>query len=93
MAVAIVLTGMAKWNTLGNAEPLAAVFKGLGQNWTAGVIAVGVLLVVSACASARPLGPSAAVIPLRCSSRAPSISVSKSNRSGEIVANVEPARS
>jgi len=44
VAVAIVLTGMAKWNTLGSAEPLSAVFKVLGQNWTAGVIAVGAVI-------------------------------------------------
>jgi basic amino acid/polyamine antiporter, APA family len=44
VAVAVVLTGMAKWNTLGNAEPLAAVFSDLGMKWTAGVIAVGAVL-------------------------------------------------
>ena len=41
IAVAIVLTGMAKWNKLGNAEPLAYAFSSLGMNWTAGIIAVG----------------------------------------------------
>ncbi len=44
MAVAVVLTGMAKWNTLGNAEPLAGVFATLGLHWTAGIISVGALL-------------------------------------------------
>lgn len=44
VAVAIVLTGMAKWDTLGNAEPLAAVFSGRGMNWTAGLIALGAVL-------------------------------------------------
>lgn len=44
IAVAVVLTGMAKWNTLDNAEPLAAVFSSLGMKWTAGLIAVGAVL-------------------------------------------------
>jgi APA family basic amino acid/polyamine antiporter len=44
VAVAVVLTGMARWNTLGNAEPLAAVFARLGMNWPAGIIALGAVL-------------------------------------------------
>lgn len=44
VAVALVLTGMAKWNTLGNSEPLAAVFRSLNMNWTAGIIAAGAVL-------------------------------------------------
>lgn len=44
VAVAVVLTGMVKWNKLGNAEPLAYAFSSLGMNWTAGIIAVGALL-------------------------------------------------
>ncbi|HWX19742.1 MAG TPA: amino acid permease [Candidatus Binatia bacterium] len=44
VAVAIVLTGMAKWNTLGNAEPLAYVFSSLGMNWTASIIALGAVI-------------------------------------------------
>jgi APA family basic amino acid/polyamine antiporter len=44
VAVAVVLTGMAKWDTLGNAEPLAAVFAAKGMRWTAGIVAVGALL-------------------------------------------------
>jgi basic amino acid/polyamine antiporter, APA family len=44
VAVAIVLTGMAKWNTLGNAEPLAYAFSSLGMNWTAGIIALGAMV-------------------------------------------------
>jgi APA family basic amino acid/polyamine antiporter len=43
VAVAVVLTGLAKWNTLGNAEPLAAAFSSLGLQWTAGIIAAGAL--------------------------------------------------
>ena len=44
VAVAAVLTGMAKWNTLGNAEPLASVFSALGLNWTATIIALGAVV-------------------------------------------------
>ena len=44
IAVAAVLTGMAKWNTLDNAEPLASVFTSLGMSWTAGIIALGAVV-------------------------------------------------
>ncbi|MGD0260444.1 MAG: amino acid permease [Verrucomicrobiota bacterium] len=44
VAVAVVLTGMAKWNTLGNAEPLAYAFSSLGMKWTAGIIALGAMV-------------------------------------------------
>jgi APA family basic amino acid/polyamine antiporter len=44
VAVAIVLTGMVKWNTLGNPEPLAFAFSSLGMNWVAGIIALGAVL-------------------------------------------------
>jgi basic amino acid/polyamine antiporter, APA family len=43
-AVSVVLTGMARWNTLGNAEPLASVFAAKGMNWTASIIALGGVL-------------------------------------------------
>jgi len=44
VAVAIVLTGMVKWNKLGNAEPLSYAFSSLGMTWTAGLIAFGAVL-------------------------------------------------
>jgi APA family basic amino acid/polyamine antiporter len=44
VAVAAVLTGMAKWNTLDNAEPLAAVFTARGMTWTASIIAFGAVV-------------------------------------------------
>lgn len=44
VGVAVVLTGMTKWNQLGTADPLAAVFSSLGMDWTAGVISVGALI-------------------------------------------------
>ncbi len=43
VAVAVVLTGLAPWNTLDTAEPLASVFAALKLNWTAGIIAAGAL--------------------------------------------------
>jgi APA family basic amino acid/polyamine antiporter len=47
VAVAVVLTGMAKWNTLDNAEPLAAVFSNLGMKWTASIVALGAVLAMA----------------------------------------------
>ena len=44
IAVAIILTGLAPWNTLGNAEPMAYVFSERGMHWTAGIIAFGAVL-------------------------------------------------
>ena len=44
VAVAVVLTGMAKWSTLGNAEPLAYAFSALDMNWTASIIAFGAVV-------------------------------------------------
>ena len=39
--VALVLTGMVPYTTLGTAEPLASAFSSLGMNWTAGIISLG----------------------------------------------------
>src|SRR5687767_1149199 len=44
VGVAIVLTGMLKWDQLGTAEPLATAFSGRGMNWIAGVIALGAVV-------------------------------------------------
>jgi APA family basic amino acid/polyamine antiporter len=44
VGVAVVLTGLAKWDTLGNAEPLARVFSARGLNWAAAIIALGALV-------------------------------------------------
>lgn len=44
VAVALVLTGMAPWNTLGTAEPLAAVFSERGMRWAASIVAVGAVV-------------------------------------------------
>jgi APA family basic amino acid/polyamine antiporter len=44
IAVAIVLTGLVKWNTLGTAEPLADAFSALNMKWTAGIVAFGAVI-------------------------------------------------
>jgi len=44
VAVAIVLTGMSKWDTLGTAEPLADAFLVRGMKWTASIVALGGIL-------------------------------------------------
>jgi APA family basic amino acid/polyamine antiporter len=44
IAVAVVLTGLVKWDKLANAEPLAYAFSSLGLNWVAGIIALGAVL-------------------------------------------------
>lgn len=44
LAVAIVLTGVAKWNTLGNEEAMAAVFTARGMRWAASIIALGAIV-------------------------------------------------
>ncbi len=43
VAVAVVLTGIMRWDHLGTAEPLATAFSALGLNWAVGVISVGAL--------------------------------------------------
>lgn len=42
--VAFVLTGIAPWNELGVADPLAAVFSRMGLNWIAGIISLGAVI-------------------------------------------------
>ncbi len=44
LAVAVVLTGMVPWHTLGNAEPLAFAFSARDLPGIAGIIAVGAVL-------------------------------------------------
>jgi APA family basic amino acid/polyamine antiporter len=44
VAVALVLTGLTRWNQLGTAEPLAAAFSSRGLNWMAGIVSAGALL-------------------------------------------------
>ncbi len=56
VAVAVVLTGLVKWDRLATAEPLAFAFSELGMNWTAGVISVGALLANTSVLIAFQLG-------------------------------------
>jgi len=44
IAVALVLTGMVKWNKLDTAEPLADAFTALKMPWVAGIVALGGVL-------------------------------------------------
>src|SRR5213075_1497536 len=44
IAVALVLTGITRWNTLGTAEPLADAFTALNMPWVAGIVALGGVL-------------------------------------------------
>lgn len=56
IAVAVVLTGLLKWNELDTPEPLALAFTRLGKPWAAGVIAVGVLLATTSVLVTFQLG-------------------------------------
>ena len=44
IVVAVVLTGILRWDRLGTAEPLATAFSGLGLNWAVGIISIGALV-------------------------------------------------
>jgi APA family basic amino acid/polyamine antiporter len=48
VAVALVLTGMVPWQQLGVADPLAAAFAYVGSNVSAGIVAVGAVVSMSA---------------------------------------------
>ncbi|MHB8521428.1 MAG: amino acid permease [Limisphaerales bacterium] len=56
VAVAVVLTGLAKWDKLGTAEPLASVFSALGMNWVAAVISAGALMATTSVLIVFQLG-------------------------------------
>jgi APA family basic amino acid/polyamine antiporter len=54
--VALVLTGMVKWQQLDTAEPLATAFSALGMNWAAGVISFGALFATTSVLLVFQLG-------------------------------------
>jgi APA family basic amino acid/polyamine antiporter len=54
--VAVVLTGMVKWNKLGTAEPLATAFSERGLNWTAGIVSIGALIATTSVLFVFQLG-------------------------------------
>jgi APA family basic amino acid/polyamine antiporter len=61
IAVAVVLTGMAPWKTLGTAEPLASAFASVGMSpraysWVAGIISFGALFANTSVLVAFQLG-------------------------------------
>lgn len=61
VAVAVVLTGLAPWKTLGTAEPLASAFSSVGMSpgalsWVAGIISVGALCANTSVLIAFQLG-------------------------------------
>jgi APA family basic amino acid/polyamine antiporter len=56
VAVAIVLTGMARWDRLGTAEPLATVFSSIGMGWTAGIISLGAVIATTSVLLVFQLG-------------------------------------
>jgi basic amino acid/polyamine antiporter, APA family len=54
--VAVVLTGMLKWNQLGTAEPLATAFSALHMNWAAGIISLGAVFATTSVLVVFQLG-------------------------------------
>lgn len=57
VAVALVLTGMVKWDKFsGVADPLAMAFQERGMNWTAGVIAFGAVFATTSVLLVFQLG-------------------------------------
>ena len=56
VSVAVVLTGMVKWNELGTAEPLATAFSARGINWAAGIISLGAVVATTSVLFVFQLG-------------------------------------
>jgi APA family basic amino acid/polyamine antiporter len=54
--VALVLTGLLKWDQLGTAEPLATAFSALGMHWAAGIIALGAVFATTSVLVVFQLG-------------------------------------
>jgi basic amino acid/polyamine antiporter, APA family len=54
--VAVVLTGLLKWDQLGTAEPLATAFSALGMNWAAGIISIGAVFATTSVLVVFQLG-------------------------------------
>jgi APA family basic amino acid/polyamine antiporter len=54
--VAVVLTGLLKWNLLGTAEPLATAFSAKGMNWAAGIISLGAVFATTSVLVVFQLG-------------------------------------
>ena len=56
IATAFVLTGVQPWDQLGVADPLAAVLAHVGQNWAAGIVALGAVVSMTAVLLVFQLG-------------------------------------
>jgi APA family basic amino acid/polyamine antiporter len=56
IAVAVVLTGMAKSSELGTAEPLATAFSSRGIHWAAGIVAFGAVVATTSVLFVFQLG-------------------------------------
>ena len=54
--VALVLTGLLKWDQLGTAEPLATAFSSLGMTWAAGIISLGAVFATTSVLVVFQLG-------------------------------------
>jgi APA family basic amino acid/polyamine antiporter len=56
VVTAAVLTGVAPWNQLGVADPLADVFHQLGLDWAAGIVSLGAVISMTAVLLVFQLG-------------------------------------
>jgi APA family basic amino acid/polyamine antiporter len=54
--VALVLTGLVRWDQLGTAEPLATAFSAQGMHWAAGVISLGAVFATTSVLVVFQLG-------------------------------------
>jgi APA family basic amino acid/polyamine antiporter len=54
--VAVVLTGLLKWDQLGTAEPLATAFSANGMHWAAGIISLGAVFATTSVLVVFQLG-------------------------------------
>jgi APA family basic amino acid/polyamine antiporter len=56
LVVAMVLTGVERWDRLGTAEPLAAALSGRGLTWASGVVALGAVIATTSVLFVFQLG-------------------------------------
>jgi APA family basic amino acid/polyamine antiporter len=56
IVVAVVLTGLERWDRLGSAEPLAAALSARGLNWVSGVVALGAVVATTSVLFVFQLG-------------------------------------
>jgi APA family basic amino acid/polyamine antiporter len=56
MAVAVILTGLVRWDRLGTAQPLATAYSALGMTWASVIISVGAMLACTSVIMVMQLG-------------------------------------